>query len=104
MRKLLPVIVFPALASGCALNGAASGDISGSYFSQQAYVEKTPMELWVDMRRESEVKEVFVSPWAARLKKMEAGAASGSKRSAKMNLAKSKENNMREKESGELQE
>lgn len=89
MSKLIFIVFIPVFITGCAGNSGQSSNVPASYFSQQAYADRTPMELWVEMRHESEIKDDIT--WVSKLKQME--AAADAKKQPRAKLAKNKKDN-----------
>ena len=106
MKKYICTIAFSTLLAGCAEAPLQADDNAPTvYIGQQAFAERTPMELWVEMRQESEVKEVTDVKWVSKAKQLEMAAGSETKRLAKANAVKnSKRSNKQEKQPDEAGE
>lgn len=61
-----------------------------AYAELQSFGEETPFELWVEMRRESEIKEVVNVVRDFKMKDMDFGTTGDAKKLPKTTLAKNK--------------
>jgi len=88
MKKVIYFACLSVCMGGC-VSARIQSD-SSSYTEQQFLGEKTPFELWVEMRRESEIKEVTDVVRDFKMSEIDLGAAGSAKRAPKTTLAKNK--------------
>jgi hypothetical protein len=88
MKKVIYFACLSVCMGGCVSTRIQSEQ--AAYAELQSFGEKTPFELWVEMRRESEIKEVVNVVRDFKMKDMDFGTTGDAKKLPKTTLAKNK--------------
>lgn len=88
MKRIISIAFLAACLGGCVSTRIQSEQ--AAYAELQSFGEETPFELWVEMRRESEIKEVTDVVRDFKMSEIDLGAAGSAKRAPKTTLAKNK--------------
>jgi len=88
MKRIISIAFLAACLGGCVSTRIQSEQTA--YAELQSFGEKTPFELWVEMRRESEIKEVVNVVRDFKMKDMDFGTTGDAKKLPKTTLAKNK--------------